>query len=200
MKKSIILGSTVLMCGLLLVGCGTSSNNSASKGSSHENTASSTKVQSSESSAKPQSSSSSSQTDNSADLSSLQPKQVAASVLAIGAESQANWQGLYNRIGGSDGNLEIDLDTGKTAPKVTEPGTGMFYQLTAGGHGEGYVNGYTMSQDGKTIYLYTQQVFGSAERVVSPFKTISANDVIKASHQSGIDNMATNARIEENNY
>lgn len=45
------------------------------------------------------------------------------------------------------------------------------------------------------IYLYSEGTHDSAERTVSPFKAISASQVIQIAHSGSINDIADNAKI-----
>lgn len=129
-------------------------------------------------------------------LSSLQPKEVAAAVLYLGAKDNAAWKSLQDSASDGDGDLEVDLDD-DDIDAVTEQGTGMLYLLTLDGSNAGMVNGYTLSQDGNTVYLYSESDHDSAGRTIAPFKTVSASQLIKAAHTSTVQDIANSAKIEK---
>lgn len=133
------------------------------------------------------------------DLSSLNPKQVAAAILTIGSQNNPGWKSLHDAATDGDGNLEVDL-IHDTENSVTEEGTGMLYRFSIDGDTAMEINCYTISPDGSTIYLYSEGEHGSAERTITPFKTISAKQVVKVAHNNNsVDDIATNTKIESDN-
>lgn len=130
------------------------------------------------------------------DLSSLKPKQVAAAVLTIGADSNEAWDSIEDSAS-DDGTLSVLIDDMSGDGGFTELGTGTFYEFNLNGMTGGMLNGYTISQDGETIYLYSESMHGSGERTVAPFKTISAKKVVKvANTNENIDSIVANTEIK----
>lgn len=129
------------------------------------------------------------------ELSTLNPKQVAAAVLVAGAKDNDAWNEIQKSATNGDGDLEIDvsqIDTG-----FTEPGTGEMYLLSIDGNSGMMIDGYTLSQDGSTIYLYSEIEKDSAERTIAPFKTLSASQIVKIAHQNSmVDEIASNVSID----
>lgn len=127
-------------------------------------------------------------------LSSLQPKEVAAAALVAGAKDNDAWSNLADSATNDDGDLEVDV---VSADGVTQTGTGKMYLLTLDGNDAGMVNGYTLSADGSTVYLYSEGMHDSGERTVAPFKTVSARHLVKLAHSNAsVDDIASNVSIE----
>lgn len=186
--KLLVTAVPLLLLGL--AGCGASHNTSSNSASS-----SATSSQTSNKNSASSSSSSESSTNESSDsLSSLQPKQVAAAVLTVGAQSNEAWGNLKDSATNGDGDLQVDLDSDPS--DISQTGKGMFYSLSLDGQNGGMINGYTISQDGKSIYLYSEGSHDSGERTISPFKTISTSQVVKAANQGTVNDIASNTTIE----
>ena len=195
--KLLVAAVPLLLLGLS--GCG--ANNSTNSSSSLSSATSSQGSQTSSTSTSNNESNSSSEnnTDNGSDsLSSLKSEQVAAAVLAVGAQSNETWSNLKDSATSGDGNLQVDLDSDTMPNNVTQSGKGMFYSFSLDGNNYGLVNGYTISQDGKSIYLYTEQDHDSADRTIAPFKTISTSQVVKAVKHGTVNDIANNTTIESN--
>ena len=125
------------------------------------------------------------------ELSTLSPKQVAAAVLVAGAKDNNAWSSLKDSATNGDGGLEVQVSSIETG--FTEPGTGSMYWFTLDGNDGMMINGYTLSQDGSTIYLYSEGERDSAERTTAPFKTMSAHELDKLAHQNAtVDQIAGN--------
>ncbi|OCX49313.1 hypothetical protein BFD03_03600 [Limosilactobacillus reuteri] len=196
MIKKKILAVAMSLTVLALAGCGHKKQSTAT--SSRSSTATSAKVSSqSQASSANSSSVSEKQTGSNASLESIEPKNVAGAVLTVGAQSDEAWQNLLDSASNGDGNLQVTLED--ASGMVTETGTGMFYSFTLDGNNGGEINGYTISQDEKTIYLYREQSHGSAERTIQPFKTISVQQVVKAAQQSKVQEIGNNTTIKEDN-
>lgn len=181
MKHQQILALGLLpLTAICLTACGNNSKSSSTSSSSN--------------SAIQRSASNSSSSNNDASVSQLQPKQVAAAVLTAGAKDNGAWSNLKDSATNGDGNLQVTVIS-SDGPKVTQAGTGTFYMFTLGDQTGGMINGYTMSPDGKIIYLYSEGTHDSAERTVSPFKAISASQVIQIAHSGSINDIADNAKI-----
>lgn len=129
-------------------------------------------------------------------LSSLQPKEVAAAVLYLGAKDNEAWKNLQESASDGDGDLEIELDD-DDSDAVTEQGTGMLYLLTLDGNNGGMINGYTLSEDGSTVYLYSEGEHDSADRIITPFKTVSASELVKVANSSTVQDIANSAKIDQ---
>ncbi|KRL25988.1 hypothetical protein FD27_GL001374 [Limosilactobacillus frumenti DSM 13145] len=187
MKHQQILALGLLpLTAICLTACGNNSKSSSTSSSSNS------AIQRSASN------STSSSSNNDASVSQLQPKQVAAAVLTAGAKDNGAWSNLKDSATNGDGNLQVTVIS-SDGPKVTQAGTGTFYMFTLGDQTGGMINGYTMSPDGKTIYLYSEGTHDSAERTVLPFKTISASQVIQIAHSGSINDIADNAKITADN-
>lgn len=195
--KKLALFCTVALVSVGLAGCG--SNSSSSKSASSSSHASS-KVVNSQSQNQNSSSQNANSNNNQSDdsIKSLQPRQVAAAVLDVGAQSNPSWKNLESSSTNGDGDLRISYYPATTDgdQMVTETGTGMFYELTLDGNNGLEINGYTMSNDGKTIYLYSEGEHDSGERTMKPFATISASQVIQAAKKSNVNDIANNAHIK----
>ncbi|WP_076461702.1 hypothetical protein [Limosilactobacillus caccae] len=189
MKKIGLVCMGVLAC-VTLTACNNSRHDSIKNSTSSEVVSSSSVSQ-----AKTESNESTSSSKSTADetLDNLKPEQVASAVLVAGTDHSA-WENLKESCLNGDGDLKVSLENGVG---VTQPGTGMYYLLSLDGERAGMINGYTISQDGKTIYLYSEGEPGSAERTVAPFKTLSADKIIQiAQNNSDAKQIASNVYIE----
>ncbi|MCC4399615.1 hypothetical protein LMC10_05965 [Limosilactobacillus reuteri] len=194
-KKKLLITSIALIM-MTLAGCRHKTQSTATGSSS--STATSAKVSSqSQASSANSSSVSEKQAESNASLESVDPKNVAGAVLTVGAQSDEAWQSLLDSASNGDGDLKVNVV--KATGMVTETGTGMFYSFTLDDNDYGEINGYTISQDEKTIYLYREQSRGSADRIIQPFKTISVQQVVKATQQSKVQEIANNTTIDVDN-
>lgn len=192
-KKKILITAMSLTA---LAGCGYKTQGTATSSSSSAVTPAKTNNQSQASTAN-SSSTSEKQTESNASLESVDPKNVAGAVLTVGAQSDEAWQSLLDSASNGDGDLKVNVV--KAIGMVTETGTGMFYSFTLDGNDYGEINGYTISQNEKTVYLYREQSRGSADRIIQPFKTVSVQQVVKAAQQSKVQEIANNTTIDVDN-
>ncbi|WP_019206701.1 hypothetical protein [Limosilactobacillus ingluviei] len=120
------------------------------------------------------------------DLSSLTPQEAAAGIITLGAKSNKEWGKLLAL------KRPITLQLGQSdSQRFSSPGAGVFYQIEVdGADAAGQTDGYTMEEDGSSIYLYA----GKPKENAKPFKVLQADEVVKAvdaGKTNGLENQVT---------
>ncbi|WP_242362294.1 hypothetical protein [Limosilactobacillus antri] len=137
-------------------------------------------------------------------IASMNPKQVAATVLVAGAQKNKSWKGFVD--GYQDQGMKLSVLVDEDSPilqkNYLQPGTGTEYRFQLDNADQWEVNDYTISADGKYVYCYQQQFHNSAERHVSPFLVLSASKIAALQHSSSasqINQIANAIKIKVDN-
>ena len=136
-----------------------------------------------------------------ATLSSLKPKQVAATVLVAGAKKNAGWRSFVKGYQDDDMDLSVLVSENNSSVQdnYSQPGTGTAYAFELDDSDQGMLNDYTISSDGKYVYCYQQPFHDSADRQVSPFLVLPASKILAMQHSASaneINDIANNIKIE----
>lgn len=141
---------------------------------------------------------SSSDNNNDNTASNLTPKQMAALVAYHGSTLNNNGWNAWDDLTNNNVRDVYILNQSDAPVQVSQPGTGVIYSFNDQGN---QLNFYTISQDGKQVYVYCYDTNNGTDDPINPIDTTTVKDMVNQAQADGqmdtIKGIANNLQLDD---